>query len=195
MNKLLWIPVDIPLFPVTEKLLNQVKKEQFYFWDFYRLTEKMPSAYDKAQWKEEVLAEFPEIIDWFKNLPIKSIRNVKLNVQTRKVAPHIDFTKPDENPVLWKNNNDSEPCGYRILLSGTRTNTLYAVNSRGEKVYCTMPADTNTYLLRQTDGWHGVEDDTDRMILYPHLEIDIDAHGIILQRSISKYSEYAIYDK
>jgi hypothetical protein len=195
MSKLLWIPADVPPFPVSEKLLTQIKKEQFYFWDFFRLTEKMPSPYDKAEWKEEVVREFPEVIEWFKNLPVKSIRNVKLNIQKRKVAPHIDFTKPDDDPELWKNNNLMEPCGYRILLQGNRTDTLYAVNSKGEKVYCTMPEGTNTYLLRQTDGLHGVEDDIDRMIMYPHLEIDVNAHKIILENSLKKYSEYAIYDK
>lgn len=194
-GKLLWLPVAFPKFPITDKLLNLYRDEQFAFWSFSRLTEKKNSPYDIADWKQEIKEQFPEIIEWVKFLSIISIRNIKINIQDRSVNSHIDFTMPDKNPNLWNNNNQNEPCGYRVLLKGNSINTLYIINSLGEKVYCRQPDDTNTYLLRHTDGMHGVEDDTRRITVYFHIEINSENHKIILQESLNKYKEYAIYDQ
>jgi hypothetical protein len=194
-SNLLWIPVDLPKFPVSNRLLHLYRDEGFAFWSFARLTEKKDSPYDIADWKSEVKDQFPEIIEWANSLPIASIRNVKINLQNRSVKPHIDFTMPYKNPVLWSNNTVNEPCGYRVLLHGKTINTLYMINSAGEKVYCTQPEDTDTYLLRHTNGMHGVEDDEDRITMYLHLEINAEQHKKILEKSVEKYSNYAIYDK
>lgn len=192
--KLLWIPADLPRFPVTDKLLALTKTEQFSSWEFVRLTEKRASPYDETNWKASTYVDFPEIIEWFECLPIKSLRNVKFNMQHSIVDPHIDFTCPDANAELWKNNSANDPCGYRILIHGNTTNTLYVTDSSGKNIYCNIPLDTNTYILRHSDGVHGVDNDIGRLVIFVHIEIDEAKHSSILASSLVKYGSYAIYD-
>lgn len=193
-TKLLWIPADLPPFPITDKFLLLSKDDHFACWSFTRLTQKQPSAYDITWWNPEFEKNFTEIVEWFNNLPIKNIRNIKFNIQTTVVHPHIDFTNPDANMELWTNNHDNDPCGYRVLINGARSNKLYVVNSANEKIYCCIPPTTNTYLLRHSDGYHGVDEDENRLVVFIHIEVEPGKHAAILERSLSKYASYAIYD-
>lgn len=193
LRSLLWLPVDVPLFPVTEALLSHTKTESFHFWDFYRLTIKQATPYMETEWSDEVKVQHPEVVEWVKCLPIKTLRNVKLNLQQSPVAPHVDFTRPKDAPDLWANNAANEPCGYRVVLAGSNERVRVWTSDRKSRV-CRMPEDTNVYLLRQTDGWHSVDEDTDRFTLYIHMEVDAEAHRILLDRSLAKYADYAIYD-
>lgn len=193
--KLLYVPADLPLFPITEQFLKLIQDNEYIFWNYARLTEESGNLYDSATWKSGIKAQFPEIIQWFQNLPISSIRNVKFNKQNKVVLPHVDFTHPEKNFPLWKNNYENEPCGYRVIIKGASENKLYVINSLKEKIYCVLPKDTNTYILRQTDGWHGVDNDNDRMSLYIHIEVNREENNSIIARSLDKYKTYAIYDR
>jgi hypothetical protein len=56
-----------------------------------------------------------------------------------------------------------------------------------------MPEETDVYVLGHTSTIHGVEEDSERLTFFMHLEIDADKHQEILQRSLNKYKEYAIF--
>jgi hypothetical protein len=40
---------------------------------------------------------------------------------------------------------------------------------------------------------HGVDADDDRWTIFTHFEIDDDLHKILLNKSLQKYSNFAIY--
>jgi len=188
-HKLLWCPIDLPKCPVIPSLIME---KNWHFWNFCKITESQQSPYEKSFVKDNIKKTYPELHDWFSLFPYKSIRNIKLNEQVKEVKPHIDFTKPELDPFLYKNNQDNEPCGYRVLLKGSRKNALYVMKGN-EKVYCNMPEETDVYVLGHTSTTHGVLEDDNRLTFFIHLEIDEDRHDEILQRSLKKYKEYAIF--
>ena len=120
-----------------------------------------------------------------------NIRNIKLNYQTSSVKGHIDFVHPDAEPSLWTNNNSNEPCGYRIIVKGSRLNCLWV---KDEKHTCNMPDTTNVYVLNHTAGLHGVNDDTDRWTIFCHGEINAIKHKKLIEQSLHTYNNCAIWD-
>lgn len=188
MKNILWCPIDLPKCPVIPKLQLTAN---WHFWEFAKLIVSYENPYAITDFTEEVKSKYPELVEWFKLFPYTSIRNIKLNHQLESVKSHIDFTKPELEPELHKNNIENEPCGYRILLSGSRKNKLYVVHNN-EKIYCEMPDDTDTYVLGHTCTLHGVDDDTNRWTLFTHFEINSTNHKTLLNKSLQKYSIYAI---
>jgi len=190
MTDLLFLPIDLPRFPV-DKLSTDTESE-WMFWKLKKLTEERSSPYDETLLKTDVPSEISE---WVHLLPYKTIRNVKFNIQQSAVMPHMDFTNPDGNRELHQNNTENEPCGFRVLLKGSKQNKLYVIKSNGEKFYPQIAEDTDTYVLRHTNGMHGVEFEEDRHTLFLHFEIDAVKHKELIERSLSKYGEYAVWDK
>lgn len=188
MNNILWCPIDLPKCPVIPYADFDFK---WYFWEVSKLTVNHSNPYEITDFTNHIKSSYPELIEWFKLFPYKNIRNIKLNHQISKVKEHIDFTKPELDPLLHKNNSVNEPCGYRIILSGSRKNKLFVIHNE-EKIYCDMPIDTDVYVLGHTSTMHGVEDDENRWTIFTHFEIDGVKHKELLQKSLTKYSEYAI---
>lgn len=190
MNNILWCPIDLPKCPVLPVAKIDFK---WHFWEVTKLTINNLNPYEVTDFTDEVKKSYPELINWFRLFPYLSIRNVKLNRQISEVKAHIDFTKPELDPMLHKNNAMNEPCGYRILLKGNRKNKLYVVHNE-KKIYCEMPDDTDVYVLGHTSTLHGVEEDNDRWTIFMHFEIDNEAHNNLLNRSLLKYKQYAIFN-
>lgn len=188
MKNILWCPIDLPKCPVIPQLATQT---QWYFWEFAKLTINHSNPYDVTDFTDEIKNEYPDLVEWFKLFPYTNIRNIKMNHQVAEVRKHIDFTKPDLDLNLYKNNADNEPCGYGVLLKGSRKNKLYVLHGN-ERIYCNMPEDTDVYVLNSTSGWHGVDHDDDRWLFYLHFEIDAQKHKELLEKSLQKYSDYAI---
>jgi hypothetical protein len=201
MKKLLWSPIDLPKFPNGDKLIEYFdnnNNSKWHAWNIAKLTEVVSdnqgtNPYAKTQLISELHEQFPEIVTWIENLPYKSIRNIKLNRQIKDVSQHCDFTNPNRDLNLWENNNNNEPSGYRVILTGKRQDGLYVV-SNNKRIFCNMPEETDTYVLTQTVGSHGVLEDDNRWTLYLHLEIDKNEHEKLLKKSLAKYKEYAIYE-
>lgn len=190
MNNLLWCPIDIPKFPIEN--FRVPSEFNWNFWNVTKLTEERSSPYEQTTLSDEISTQYPELVEWLKNFPYLTIRNLKFNIQIGTVAKHIDFTRPKLEPQLYKNNSENEPCGYRILLHGSRSHKLYVVRN-GVKHYVTIPDSTDTYVLGHTNVLHGVEEDQDRITIFTHFEIDSAKHKQLLEKSIQKYSEYAVF--
>jgi hypothetical protein len=188
---LLWLPIDLPKFPIQE--FNLTPDTNWAYWKFKKLTEPTEKLYQETQISKDILNEYPELVSWFSLFPIKNIRNVKFNIQNDIVEEHIDFTNPDADPILYKNNVDNEPCGYRILIKGKRSEGLYVVKDN-KKEFVTLPEDTDVYVLGHTCTLHGVEYDPGRISIFTHYEIDSYLHQQLLSKSLLKYSQYAIYN-
>jgi hypothetical protein len=194
MKELIWLPIDVPKLPdISSLAILDDTFEGYAYWRFLRLTEKQTTPYEISTWKNIIKNKCPDLIDWFQNLPFKNIRNVKLNYQQQEVNGHIDFTNPSDNLSLWHNNNENEPCGYRILVNSSRKNCLWVENDLKDKIICNMPEHTDTYVLNHTNGIHGVYYDDERWTIFCHAEIDYAKHAELIARSLMKYQEFAIY--
>ena len=190
MSDLLWLPIDIPKFPIENFRVKT--KFRWNFWDVVKLTEDRQTSYQETVLTQEIVDEYPELVEWFNNFPYLSIRNIKFNIQRGPVTCHIDFTKPELEPLLHNNNRINEPCGYRILIRGSRSNRLYVLKN-GVKHYVTLPETTDTYVLGHTNTLHGVDEDGERLTIFTHFEIDSVRHQRLLTDSMKKYGNYAVF--
>lgn len=188
-NKILYLPVDLPKFPVVNFYTDT--DTEWNFWNFKKLTEKNITPYSATSIKSNFIEDYPDIINWLNNFPFLDIINIKFNVQLKTVRPHIDFVNPHLNENLFENNQINEPCGYRVLINGSRSEKLYILN-KNKKVYATLPNQTDVYVIGQTSCLHGVEEDIDRRSLYLHFFIDKNKHNYLLKKSWKKYKKYAI---
>lgn len=208
MNNLLWCPIDLPKFPmydiadlITPHLV--VDEEWPEYWKTVAIPNPLLNAFRK---------QFPSLDKWFNLLPCISVERVKLNVQTSPVGLHVDV-----DPKKWENRNIekpsfynlqysnrylyegflnniiyNEPSGYRVILKGNKTNKQYTVINN-KKIYTTIPEDTDSFVFSSTEFLHGVDDDPGRQLLYLNFEIDKVKHQKLLQHSLEKYKEYAIF--
>ena len=182
------MPIDIPKCPIR----LTVNSGFFWgYWEFNKLTQQRDNPYDKSDWTDEAKEKHSELIEWFNYFPYTNIINVKINRQLKEVKPHIDFNRPELHPAMYYNNNENEPCGYRIIINGSRKKGIYVMRGE-EKIYCDIPDDTDTYVLGHTTTMHGVDDDDDRITIFAHFEIDAEKNRDLLQRSFEKYGSYAI---
>jgi hypothetical protein len=186
MNNILWVPVDIPKFPLPS--LDLPTHTSWSYWDFAKLTKQKSSPYLETEFEENVSVVLKK---WFDYFPYKTIRNIKFNIQKNVVSDHIDFTKPHLDLNLHQNNANNEPCGYRILLRGTRKGKMYVIRD-GERVYTEMPDDTDVYVLGHTNTMHGVDYEPGRVTIFTHFEVDPVEHKKLIDRSLDKYKKYAI---
>ena len=188
MKKLIWLPIDIPKFPISD--FNLKTDFSWKYWNFARLSESRDSSYSETILKGNLDSR---LYDWFAYFPFKNIRNIKFNIQKDIVREHIDFTSPDNDKQLFENNSINEPCGYRILIRGSRQGKLYVYKNE-QKHYTVMPEDTDVYVLRHTDGLHGVDLEPNRTTIFTHFEIDSVKHRDLIEKSLYKYKDYAIYE-
>lgn len=189
LQDIIWCPIDLP--PIPNSVRDLETTEDWADWMFLKLTEKRPTPYDITTFTQYALEFHPELVKWIEQFPFKSIRNIKFNIQKSEVQPHIDFSRPHVAPDLYQNNKLNEPCGYRVLLKGTRQGNLYILKNN-EKVYVNMPDDTDTYVLRHTGTIHGVDFEPGRQVLFLHFEINAEEHIKLLEQSFNKYKEYTI---
>ena len=197
---LLWIPADLPLYEDRQMLVdnyvqefkNSVVAKAFGSQQFTNSVEN----YAHSQFKEQYKATHQSLFDYIdQNLPFDHLVNIKIHRQLREGRAHIDFISPDNNPQLFENNNTNEPCGYRMVIAGVRQGQLYIDKSNGERVFPKLPDTTDWYILGHTNALHGLKGfDADRHILFCHAWINPERHSKIIESSLAKYKDYAVWD-
>jgi hypothetical protein len=204
MFPLLWTPIDIPQFTQEQKdvLIKNYTKD--YTSDTAKamesqsFTERLYDCrYSESKFKDEYCKTHQFLFDFIlEHLPFDKLINVKIHRQYRdSTKSHIDFVNPTDELDLFKNNSANEPCGYRMVISGSRQGPLHIENSKGEKVFPELPSTTDWYAIGSTNVLHSVKVlDPGRMIIFAHGWINEDKHADIIDRSLNKYSKYAIWD-
>lgn len=182
MNKLLFLPVDIDLTDFTfTRYIDALEKNVFNLW-----------------WDASVISDdcveknnFKKILD---QLPFTKITRITHKTQTNLVHPHVDVMKEmglEEGEYQHLLNN--EPCGYRIVIVGR--NDKLKVHNGIKWVSANLPKIPGCYLLDSTTGFHKVDDDQNREIIYIRGFLDPVKHKEIVNRSLEKYKDYAIYSQ
>lgn len=203
-RELLWLPIDFPQFTLEQKTI---------FVDYYKkdYTGKIAGAFESQlfslklsneRYSDSIFDESQRETHGFlfdfvtQYLPFDQLVNLKIHRQYRDTTGvHIDFANPNDNILLFENNKINDPCGYRMVVAGSRHGSLHVENSKGEKVYPTLPDTTDWYCIGSTNVKHAVEKlEVGRMIIFTHGWINANTHNEIINRSLEKYGEYAVWD-
>ena len=120
-----------------------------------------------------------------------------------------DLSKPFGEPKQWiesaKEDHQlvNEPIGYRFIVSGSR-DTLYMCNeydyardmSNQPKHFCTIPNDTDAFLINNCTQPHGVDVkegiDDDRIVGFILGKVNVKQHQELLEKSKNKYSKQVV---
>lgn len=201
-SKLQFLPIDVPKIPrqIAQNFIDTLGKHwkdhptsDGLYWQFIKLTERKKNWEDVSEFTEYAKTNLSQIVEWIeKNFPYKTLRNVKFNRQVAHTNQHVDYDYPKDLD-LFHNNQNNEPCGYRAVITGSKSGCLYLVNNQGERIYPTLPDTTDTYVIGTTNTLHGVEEESERETLYMHFEIDREEHQKLLERSLEKYREFAVW--
>ena len=198
------MPIDFPAFTNEQKesLFQHYKKDYTGVtagaFESQMFTSRLTdNRYSKSIFNEEYRATHGFLFDFITDhLPFDDIVNVKIHRQYRNAEKvHLDFANPQDNIELYNNNVYNEPCGFRMVVAGVRQGALHIENSKKEKIYPYLPETTDWYCLNSTNAKHAVETlDNGRMIIFTHGWINLDKHNLIINRSLEKYGEYAVWD-
>ena len=179
MNPLLFLPVDIDLSEFNFTQFDKSVKLTAYnpYWESTVIT------------KETVIKNgFDKILD---QLPFTDISVLTYKIQQTVVESHVDvYPSMNFKEGELEHIQEHEPSGYRFVLSG-KSDSLEVFNGQ-EWVTAHTPAVPCCYLLNSTTGLHRVKEDNGRTIIYVRGMLDTVAHKHLIERSYSKYKDYAI---
>jgi vancomycin resistance protein YoaR len=195
MKKLLFLPIDLETKIDNNEVisnLNAIRK--FHVWNFQALIDTSIGPWNKNYITKKSKEMFPTLCKAIELLPYDYICNAKINFQNndRPMAPHLDVRRESAGEELWNNITENEPCGYRIVISGL-SNTL-KIHLKDKIVTANMPKiKTSIYAISQSEAVHHVEYDINRIICYTHGYINKEKHEKLIQKSLNKYNEYAVW--
>jgi hypothetical protein len=198
MKNLSWLPIDLPKLDFSDKIIKDFACEYIpetaRAFQAQRLTTSSPD-YGVAVWRDDLTLDQKRLAEYINDhLPFDRLVNIKVHHPTRKGSIHLDFARPDKNLELYEHNSAHEPCGYRLVLSGNRHNDLSVVTQQGT-VYPAMPEDTDWYVVGHTNVPHSITHPCpDRYILFCHAWINKAQHDKLLERSLEKYWDYAVWN-
>lgn len=194
-----WMPIDIPFFQYKKELVADFVADFIPntagAFEAQRLTTKVPK-YGISEWNSnltESQRHLKEYIDRY--LPFEHLVNIKLHHPHRRGSMHIDFVIPDDNLDLFEHNSRMEPCGFRMIIQGTRQGDL-AVMTDTETVIPVMPESTDWYVIGHTNVRHGnTQYCPDRYVLFCHGWINKEKHTELLERSMQLYKDFAVWNR
>ena len=192
VTKLYYTPIDFYNHLDKKEILENFNPAvDWNFWSFEKLTEDSNGKYGANKFKTSALENFPNLCSYILTLPFTDISNVKINFQKQEAVPHIDFVSPEQGQELYQNNLDNEPCGYRIVVKGKSDAVKLHIGDSTKT--CRMPNDTSLYVIDSSTIKHSVDEDKDRITVYITGFIDKDKHKQLIENSLLKYKDYAIY--
>jgi hypothetical protein len=213
--KLAYLPIDIPTPIVDEKkILDWFENHKLLDTDYWEYQQgrhawamtstctppKHWRRYDSEMWQNRrqigdnqgVLFHpgfedaFPEIANCIKQLPFKQLTVSGMLFQLGEIPPHQDETD------IW---NPTEPRRYSIYLTSSEHNTFYVSKTPdSEKIFVNINPEYSCFVFNNTDCWHGaIKNDRPKIILTTAGILDNDKHNLLLEKSLKKFKNEAIY--
>lgn len=213
--KLAYLPIDIPMPILDEqKILDWFENHKLLDTDYWEYKNNrhawaMTSTctppkdwrrYDSEMWENRrqignnqgVIFHpgfedaFPELANCIKQLPFKQLTVSGMLYQLGEIAPHQDEAD------IWL---PTEPRRYTIYLTAPEHNTFYVSKTKeSEKIFVKINTEYSCFVFNNTDCWHGaVKNNRPKIILTTAGIIDNDKHKTLLERSLEKFKDEAIY--
>tara|TARA_B110000503_G_scaffold91896_1_gene138696 strand:+ start:1268 stop:1900 length:633 start_codon:yes stop_codon:yes gene_type:complete len=193
-----FLPIDLPKIPNKENIVANFDKEFKYgWWDAIRLFEPTVDFNPTNLWSNDAIEKFPELKQWMiDNIPFTDYIHSKIMKSKDVVEPHVDYRDPSRRPDVYKHLNENEPSSYRLVIFGKREDSVYLCKDfdspKENRVYPILPEDTDVYAMPYTDQVHGVDFESNRIIVITNGYINIEKHQAILKRSLEKYKDYLV---
>ena len=175
--KLLFVPLDIEVTDPSFEL-GELHNHNLTSWKTKHVLGK-----------ENNYQKYRNLLD---QIPISNITLFVHKFQQKIVNPHCDYY-PDINHLSdeYKHVAENEPAGYHVVLKG-KCDALEIFNGK-EWINPVLPKCPVAYLLRLTSCLHRVKEDYMRETLYIRGFLDVEKHNQLIQRSIKRYGDLAIY--
>jgi hypothetical protein len=125
-------------------------------------------------------------------LPFTKITRLFYKTQKVAVSSHVDvMSQMMMEDGEYEHIKLNEPCGYRIVINGDLDKLKILNNGK----WCTakIPSTPCCYVLNSTELYHSVESDQLRETIYVRGFIDQEKHRLLIEKSLKKFKEYAIY--
>lgn len=183
--KLVFCPIDIPIEVTKLPEIRQHSADVFNFWDNEYLLD------ENGNWRADLHPDTDEIVNIIKQLPLKKIQHIRISKQFGPVPEHRDIYPKQVPAEDYKSWEENEPCGYRIVLSGSTDALEVCANKKWQTCY--LPRIPCCYVCDTTGTMHRVADDPNRLIVYIRGLVDAEKHQALIKKSLKRYSDYAIY--
>jgi hypothetical protein len=198
---ILWMPIDLPVFDKKDELVKEFKTDFTADAKSYDVRGQLflehSNNYAISKVKEGLTYSQNDLIEYCKtNLPFTDLVNIKIHhIKTTGMKLHIDFGDPEKNTEMWEHTNMHEPCGFRMIIKGTKSGDM-VVNVDDNNIVPVMPDETDWYAINYTECLHGSNpvstDIDDRYVLFCMGRIDKEKHKELINRSINKYSDFIV---
>ena len=214
---LIFTPLDIPPIPNKQKIIdNFVGAEKYVWWKEETLLGNKDFSQqlgDMKPWNDIAKQKYPELLHWIDTyFPFEYKFYVRLARSTGNVKAHVDGNKTEApykhhmtiTQTMLDHQLANEPIGYRFIVTGSR-DTLYMCNeydynkdlSDQPKHFCTIPEDTDAFLINNCTQPHGVDVkpgiDDDRIVGFILGKVSISAHQKLIKASTNKYATNKVY--
>ena len=189
---ILYMPVDLPKFDMCNELVADFNKEftphSAQAFESQRLLEPNKN-YGISKPRADLTESQAAMLEYInEHLPFTDLVNIKIHHMRRQGSIHIDFVEPKNNKELYKHNKKNEPCGYRMVIQGSRQGDLAIITNDHVIKQPILPEDTDWYTIRHTETAHAnTKYVDDRYILFCHGWIDPQKNEELLNKSLSKY--------
>ncbi len=212
---LAYLPIDIPMPILNEKkLLDWFENHKLLDTDYWEYqsnrhtwalvsTCNQPSnwrRFDPVMWENRRVESdnsgilfhpgfeeaFPEIANCIRALPFKQLTVSGMLYQMGEIPTHQDTIDPHD---------PTEPRRYTIYLTDPKYNTFYVSKTEdSEKILVNIDPEYSCFVFNNTDVWHGAfKNDRPKIILTTAGIIDNEKHNELLEKSLKKFKDKALY--
>lgn len=214
------IPLDVPLPPVNGDEMRrfvQTHCERCAFTDdeirwvgFFARKPKIGSSLQlythgvefedvsktlEYGWDPAFAERFPDLLDWFENLPFARLTGLTLTTQTDHVPDHMDIFGNNNSVSYYEAFRSLEPRYYRMIFSRevdeiSRRESFYVTEEfGGPRRYVELPDETAIFAVSSSACYHGAKHNPGSYkttgVLYG--ELDMDGHLELLRRSLVRF--------
>ena len=178
MNNLLFVPLDIQVTEISFEL----GERQIYHQNFWETKTVLG--------KENNYQQYRSLLD---QIPIVNITTFTHKFQQMIVKPHYDYYHNGNVSDEYNHIVENEPSGYHVVLNG-KCDSLEVFDGK-EWITPILPQVPIAYVLSLTSCLHRVKEDHIRETLYIKGFLDVEKHQQLIERSIKRYGDLAIYQK
>lgn len=220
-KKIAYLPIDLPKLIVQEDVIlnlldrydtghhdglwkclpligRVVSQENFLnAREFEKAWERRYLPSGEILYNYYVYKELKSLFDHLKLLPL-TITHAQILNQTADVGKHYDLKHDETGKKYFDDypgiNDGLEPAGYKVLLNNFDKKSFYVSEAFGKpNHYIQLPEDTNTFVINEKTYPHGATMTiTPKYIVSIFGLIDKEKHFHLINKSIVKYSHYAI---
>ena len=187
--KLVFCPIDLDVSSITQ--LPAIRNPDSHEWNKYWDNEILLD--EPNTWRENLHEDTESVKKLIMQLPYSELHYVRISIQKGPVLEHKDIRRNHVNPRDWYYTQKYEPCGYRIIITGSTDVLEGQVDGEWQKLF--LPTVPCCYVSDTSNLRHRVLDDPNRGIIYVRGIVDPEKHEQLLKKSLERYGDYAVYSK